>query len=115
MSRSKQPSYRRQKRSNRPDQAFVVLNGERHYLPGEYDSPESWERYHALLAEWTASGGQAPPLPADELSIAQLMARFLRHAKGYYRNPDGTPTKEPVKFAKALRPLRKLYANTLAA
>ncbi len=50
------PSYRRQRRKNCHDLAFVEIDGKRHYL-GNYDTRESRERYHRLIAEWEASGG----------------------------------------------------------
>ena len=51
------PKYRRQKRPQSCDVAFVELNGKRHYL-GDYNTPESKQRYHRLLAEWSANGGR---------------------------------------------------------
>ncbi len=38
------PKYRRQKRRNGADTAFVAIDGQRIYL-GEYDSGQSRERY----------------------------------------------------------------------
>ncbi len=40
MSKSPLPKYRRQRRKDRPDLAFVELNGRRHYL-GQYDTEDS--------------------------------------------------------------------------
>ena len=48
--RTTQPSYCRDKSSGR---ALVVLNGKRVWL-GKYDTPESREKYHRVVAEWTA-------------------------------------------------------------
>ena len=57
------PSYR-----VRPDKNLAVvtltdsLTGKRRdYYLGEYDSPESRERYHQLIAAWDRSNGQLPP------------------------------------------------------
>jgi hypothetical protein len=41
------PSYRYHKARNC---AVVTVDGRDHYL-GKYDSPESWEKYHRLIAE----------------------------------------------------------------
>ena len=41
------PKYRHYKPKNL---GMVVINGHAHYL-GRYDSPESWERYHRLIAD----------------------------------------------------------------
>ena len=46
-----QPSYRFHKARNC---AVVTIGGRDHYL-GEYDSPESWEQYHRLVAEHLAA------------------------------------------------------------
>ena len=35
--------------------AFVVLNGLRVYLD-RYGTPQSWQNYHRVLAEWNANG-----------------------------------------------------------
>ena len=58
------PSYRCQTRSIGQDLAFVVIDGRRHYL-GPYDTPESRECYHRLIAEWEAAGGMAHPKQAN--------------------------------------------------
>ena len=54
--RKKTPSYRRQRRKNGSDLAFVEIDGRRHYL-GPYETAASREQYHRLIAEWEAAGG----------------------------------------------------------
>jgi len=110
---SNTPSYCRQKRPTGSDLAFVDLNGQRHYL-GVYDSPESREKYHRLLAEWTASNGFLKP-KAEELTVDELCARFLLHAKIYYRRPDGTPSPEAKNFDPIFRLLCQLYGGEKAS
>jgi len=44
----RKPSYRFHKARRC---AVVTIAGKDHYL-GAYDSPESWEKYHRLVAEW---------------------------------------------------------------
>lgn len=105
------PTYRRH-RSQGLDRAFVVLSGKRIYL-GPYDTPESRQRYDRVVAEWLAGGRQLQP-QAETHTIGELCDRFLQHADGYYRRPDGTPTNEPTTLRMALRPLRQLYGNTPA-
>jgi hypothetical protein len=34
--------------------AVVTIAGKDHYL-GTHDTPESWEKYHRLVAEWQAT------------------------------------------------------------
>ena len=108
---SKEPTYRRLRDKGRPDRAFVELSGRRIYL-GEYGSEESRREYHRVLAEWAANRRQVVVEP-EETTIVELAARFMRHAREYYRKPDGTATTTLHHFNAALRPLRKLYGRTL--
>lgn len=105
------PKYRRQKRPNSADQGFVELNGQRFYL-GHYGSRTSRREYHRLLAEWTARGGE---LPADkhEITVVELCARFNRHARNYYRQSDGSPSREVEHYRPVLSILKDLYGRTL--
>jgi len=105
----RKPAYRRQKRPDGRDLAFVVVDGVRHYL-GAYDSPESREAYDRLLAERAATGRTSPPGPG-EITITDLCAHFWEHAQRYYRHPDGTPTGEQASMKLALHRLRVLYAS----
>ena len=54
--RAAQPKYRHYKPKNL---GVVRIAGRDHYL-GDFNSPESWEKYHRLIAEWLASARQAP-------------------------------------------------------
>ena len=56
---TRSPKYQRQKRPNSADQAFVELDGRRHYL-GRYGSAQSKEACHRLVAEWEANGRCLP-------------------------------------------------------
>jgi len=47
-SKKRIPKYRHYKPKNL---GVVRIEGRDFYL-GEYDSPESWEKYHRLIAEW---------------------------------------------------------------
>ena len=105
------PPYRLHKPSGR---AVATFSGRVHYL-GKFNSPESRAKYAALLAEWNAAGQQIPPRNTATLTIAQLCVAFLKHAEGYYRQPDGTPTGEAENLRFALRPLNRLYARLPAA
>jgi len=100
------PSYRRLRRTTGRDLAYVALAGRRHYL-GAYDTPESRQRYHRLIAEWEASGRAVAAAP-HEVSVAEISCQYLKWARGYYLK-HGQPTKEPVNIALAIRPLLELY------
>lgn len=106
----KVPSYRFHRSDGR---AVVTLNGQDIYL-GQYGTAESRHRYARLIAEWEAAGRQLPTR-AEDLSIEELLARFWTWAESYYRKPDGTATGELHVYRQALRPLRRLYADTPAS
>ena len=109
MSHNAIPKYRRQK-SQTSDRAFVDLNGVRHYL-GAYDSAESREKYHRLLAEWSANGQQTR-VEKIQLTVIELDERFWEHVKTYYVRADGTQTSEVSNFKQVLNVLNTLYART---
>ena len=108
------PKYRHYKPKNL---AVVRIDGRDHYL-GRHGSPESWERYHRLLAERASTGLVTPATPEPDkpsLTIAELLLAYWRHARAYYRRSDGSPAAEQDNIKLALRPLRKLYGFTSAA
>jgi len=111
-SKTKRPAYRRQKCAQY-DRAFVELDGRRCYL-GTYDSEASWEQYHRLLAEWKANG-QRLPVPTEDLTVVELIARYWQHVTEYYRRADGTETHEVNNMRQALRPVKDLYGSSLVA
>ena len=51
----------------------VVIRRKAHYL-GQYDSPESWEKYHRLVAEPLASRN-LPPTPDEPRAGQSTMPR----------------------------------------
>jgi integrase len=108
----RKPSYRYHKAR---DCAVVTIDGHDHYL-GEYDSPQSWEKYHRLVAEWMAGQNNPPPqvIPAETpLTVTELVARYWKFVKGYYVK-DGKPTSEADTVRQALRFVRRLYGSTPA-
>ena len=93
-------------------QAYVLLNGKRRYL-GRHDLPETRHRYDRLIVEWIGAGRELP-VEKDQILVVEMIARFWAHAEIYYRRPDGTPTSSIENYRMALRPLRRLYADTPA-
>lgn len=85
----KVPSYR--KHSTR-DKAFVVRDKKRVYLPGKHGSPESLRAYRAIIKELSGTiafennVAMVKQIEAGQksLTILDLMALFLNHAKEYY-------------------------------
>jgi hypothetical protein len=59
------------------------------------------------------SAGSPAPADPDALRVSELIVAF-EHAKKHYRHPDGTPTGELDNYRDALRPLRRLFGDTLA-
>jgi site-specific recombinase XerD len=107
------PKYRHYQPKNL---GVVRINGRDHYL-GPYGTPESWERYHRLVAEYLASGGVS--LPAADagppsVSVNAVILAFMKAHVRHYCRSDGSQTGELRNFADSLRPLKKLYGTTPA-
>ncbi len=105
------PSYRKQRERNGKDRAFVEIGGVRRYL-GPYGSAESREAYARAIAEWTSGGGHLP-VEAQQITVAELAARYWTFAEGYYRK-DGESTGELCWVRYALQPLLALDKGTPA-
>jgi integrase len=106
------PKYRLHKASG---QALVQLDGRRIYL-GKYGTPESKERYRRLVTKWLSqtSDKASKPYPVHrELSVSELLAEYVRHAKSYYVK-NGELTDEIYGIRAAFRPLRELFGHTMA-
>ena len=99
------PSYLHHKPTG---QARVRINGRDIYL-GPYRSPESREKYEAVIAEWFASNGDASRY---NLTIDDLVLLFLEFAENYYRRENDEPTGELRNLQHALRPLIRLFGRT---
>lgn len=110
------PKYRHYRPKNL---AVVRLNGRDFYL-GEYNSPESHERYFRLIAEWLANGRQMPSVAngngqpvAVAFSINEMLLAYWRYAENYYQTSDGR-SKELTCMKHAIKPLKELYGKTAA-
>ncbi len=110
-----QPSYRHHKARNL---AVVTIDGKNHYL-GPWQSPESHEKYAALIAEWNRNGGTLPtktadaPADATPLTVSELILAYFKFAQTHYVK-HGEPTSEQECLKQALRPVRQLYGTTPA-
>ena len=108
----KTPSYRYHKARNC---AVVTIDGKNHYL-GTFNSEESLEQYHKLIAEYFERKSRGAPLPiagSISLTINELILAYWKHVESYYVK-DGKPTSEPATVRHALRFVRKLYGSSLA-
>lgn len=101
----KVPKYSHHKARNL---ARVTIDGKDIYL-GKYNSPESHQEYDRLIAEWLLHQ-QVTPIDGDELTVCELMAAYLNHARSYYvKNKE--VTSEFGCISAALKPVRRLYPN----
>ena len=99
------PKYRKHKSSR---QAFVEINGRRHYL-GPWQSKASKLEYDRLVTEWLSSGRSTSyGLPANVTSVVELVVAYLEYAKAYY---GAGQRGEYANMRHALRPLRELYGR----
>lgn len=104
------PRYRKHRRSG---QAVVTINGHDVYL-GPHGSRASRLEYDRAISEWLVAGRSSFGIINDsELTIVELIARWDAHARQHYRK-NGRLTQEYEEFKYSLRPLRKLYGDTLA-
>ena len=108
------PKYRHYKPKNL---GVVRIDGRDIYL-GKYGSPESWEKYHRVLAERYARGpvgapsGQAAP-QSEVLTVTELCVRYYRHCEKYYVK-GGKITNQVRMIKLALKACRSIYGSTLA-
>src|SRR4051812_26158554 len=103
------PRYCRHKASS---QAVVNLDGRDFYL-GVHGSTASIREYDRLVALWQANGRCLPhTATAVQLTVNELLVRYLEHAGTYYRKND-RPTSEVDAVKAAVRPLVRLGRRRL--
>ena len=112
MARSKNasPSYLLHRQSG---QARVRIDG-KEILLGKFNSPESWEKYHRLVAHHLlsqGSGDSAVVSSESPISVAELLDRYDDFARRYYVK-NGQPTDE--RYRAIVTPLVQLYGSTPA-
>ena len=107
------PKYRFHRASR---QAIVVLGGRTFYL-GPHGTEASRKEYDRLVGVWQ-SNGRRLPRSAGELSgltVSELILRYWEHHVSKFYTKNGRPTREQETIKQALRPLRDLLGNALAA
>lgn len=101
------PKYRKHKASG---QAIVTLNGVDHYL-GPHGTKTSRLQYDRIVAEWLQAGRRSPQPQVDEgVTVVELCAHFLKHAKAYYVK-DGCCTGVVPGFKATIKYLRDWYGR----
>ncbi len=110
------PTYTLHKQSGRGRLIWTDTAGVRHekLLPGAYGSEESLAAKARLELELATSPTRSPA-NSNDITVAEVMAAYLAHAARYYVDAEGKPTKELENMKTAIKPVRELYAGTLAA
>src|SRR5688572_21402728 len=104
------PKYRHHKASK---QAVVTIASRDHYL-GPWKTKASKIEYDRLVGEWLAAGRPSSPAAAhEEVTVIEVIAAFLRHAKAFYVK-NGRPTGTADNYKPALFWLRQRYGRTPA-
>ena len=105
------PAYRKHKKTGRAVVSIYRTDGSRTetLLPGPYGSEESRQEYERLLAQLRSNGGSLPGTVRKDITIAELVLKFLEHANTYYVDPiTKQPTSEVTACRDGLRPLYRL-------
>jgi len=76
---------------------------------GRFGSAEAKRRYTELIAEWLSRGRPAER-PKHRITVVELLAAYLEHARGYYQK-DGQPTKHLGMVKLAIREFRAMYGR----
>jgi len=104
--------------------AFYWKNGNRIYLPGKFNSPESLQAYReqmdAILEERVDKGAGKKQLQtatvqkkkSDKLAILEMVTEFLLWGETYYVK-GGKPTGTVKDYALASKPLVDMYGELL--
>lgn len=103
----KNPAYRKHKPTN---QAVVTLCGKDFYL-GSHGTTASRREYDRLISEWLASDRRLPSQEDSDITINELLAGYLNHAKTYYLK-NGKLTGEYTKIKSIMQIVISMYANT---
>jgi integrase len=106
------PTYRSHKSSGL---AVVTLTDSttgrrKDVLLGPYNSQPSRVEYARVLAEWEARGRQLDAPDLTDLTVAELLVRFMRHAESYY----GKRSREYGHFENTIIPLAATYPHKAA-
>jgi integrase len=103
------PKYRLHKPTG---QGVVTLNGRDFYLGAH--GPRARAAYDRLVGEWLVNHRQIPRSnqPTDR-TITELVVAYVEYADEHYVK-DGKPTGEATTIRYALKPLRRIYGDTLA-
>ena len=105
--RSTIPAYRKHKNTGRAVVSYYRADGTRTetILSGKYGSRESKAEFERLLSQLRANEGQMPTDLRQDLTISELVLKFLEHAKKHYVDPTSKePTSEMSAISAAVKP-----------
>jgi integrase len=84
-------------------------------LLGTFGSQKSRERYQRVLATLEQHGGRYPEAqdgqPAGDLTVAEVVLDYWRHAENYYRLVDGSPSGELSNLKDTFKALVRLQGD----
>ncbi len=103
------PKYRHHRSTG---QAVVTIAGREIYL-GKYNSAARRELYRRLVVEYLQTGVASTPTRQQEITVAEVMAAYLRFAKSYYRK-NGKLTREYGLIVECCRRIKPLYGRCRA-
>lgn len=103
------PSLKHHKHTN---QAYVLLDGRRHYL-GKFGLPETDRAYHRLIAEWITAGYRLP-VPEEKITVLEVADAYTDYARQYYVDKDGKPSEQNARIRAAFIDLLALYGDVPA-
>lgn len=101
-------------RHKRTGHAYAKFHGRQVWF-GRYDAPQAHEEFARTLAVWQANGCYLPPAESAEITVSEVVSRYIAFAERYYCRQDGTPTREVNNIRDAVRPLLELYASLAIA
>lgn len=114
---SSQDPHLRPPQAVRPRSAHLDrYRGRRHerLLPGLYSSEESLAAKARLELE-LATSPTRNVVESSDITVAEVIAAYMAFAARYYVDVEGKPTKELENMEVVTKPVRELYADTLAA
>lgn len=103
------PPLRHHKSTN---QAYIRVDGIFHYL-GRWGLSETQQIYERTIAEWLLGKSKLQASP-DEITILEVVDRYLTFASTYYRDSDGRINREYSNITVSLRVLNRLYGQMRA-
>jgi integrase len=109
------PAYRLHRRTGRAIVTVREESGRRRdvLLPGDFDSAESRQEYERLMALLRTNKGTLPAQISDDLTINELILKYMDYAAVYYVRPGSDATTDEIYcLSAAFRPVKRLFGET---